>query len=82
MGTTDFSRYDGNVRAAIALGEDIAAQLGRIADHLEVESVVSASNRHHFGRLPAGHPANHFADPNIATKDEALVALEKATPVE
>lgn len=68
--------------AIFAAGRDISHQLGRIADHLTIESVVNEAAS--FGRYPAGHPADRWpdapADPNIATRDEAAVALAAAQP--
>jgi len=55
-GRPDFALAD----AVLAVGRDVAAQLGRIADHLTIESVVSQS----FGSTAAG---------NVATRDEAAL---------
>lgn len=77
--------------ALLAVGEDISRQLGRIADHLTIEAIASQAEA--FGRYPAGHPASqwperpvtvhqHFnGDPNVATRDEAAVALDAAQSV-
>lgn len=73
---------DPMVEAVFAIGSDIAAQLGRLADHFDVEQVVSEARR--FGEYPAGVPSihQHFNDPNISTRDEADVALAAAVPAE